>query len=250
MAISETARRNHAELFPNHVSTLATSDPELVEIFDNWAFDDMLGAATLTPRLRLMTQLAALIACGAVYEYRVMLGAALEVDVTPAEAKEILYQAVPYVGMGKVFDFLPATNDVLRERGITLPLPAQSTVSGPSRFEQGRAAQKRIFGEGIATMAVQAPADQAHIQRFLASNCFGDYYTRSGLDLATRELVTFAMLAALGGCEPQLTAHVAGNLRMGNGRALLVAVLTQMLPFIGYPRTLNALRVVTDNAGE
>jgi alkylhydroperoxidase/carboxymuconolactone decarboxylase family protein YurZ len=61
-----------------------------------------------------MVQLAAMIACQAVSEYRVMLGAALQVGVTPVEAKEIVYQAVPYVGMAKVFDFLHATNEVLR----------------------------------------------------------------------------------------------------------------------------------------
>ncbi len=56
-------------------------------------------------RLRLMVQLAALIACQAVNEYRVMLGAALNVGVTPVEAREILYQAVPYVGMAKGIRF-------------------------------------------------------------------------------------------------------------------------------------------------
>ena len=34
MAISEQARKNHDRLFPGHVSTLALTDPELIEIFD------------------------------------------------------------------------------------------------------------------------------------------------------------------------------------------------------------------------
>jgi 4-carboxymuconolactone decarboxylase len=114
MAIRERAQRNHDELFPNHVSTLKGTDPELIELFDNWAFDEVLKDAVLDTRTRLMVQLAAMIACQAVSEYRVMLGAALQVGVTPVEAKEIVYQAVPYVGMAKVFDFLHATNEVLR----------------------------------------------------------------------------------------------------------------------------------------
>jgi 4-carboxymuconolactone decarboxylase len=85
-----------------------------------------------------------------------------------------------------------------------------------------------------------------HIQDFLAANCFGDYYTRNGLDLKTRELLTFAMLISLGGCEPQVKGHVTGNLNVGNDRARLVDVVTQLLPFIGYPRTLNALRVIDE----
>jgi len=37
-----------------------------------------------------------------------------------------------------------------------------------------------------------------------------------------------------------------GNLAVGNDRQVLIDTLTQLLPFIGYPRTLNALRVVNE----
>src|SRR5271157_1925897 len=100
------ARKNHDELFPGHVSTLAVTDPELIEIFDNFAFDEVLRHGNLDTRTRLMVQLASIIACQALREYRVMLGAALTVGVTPVEVKEVVYQAVPYVGMAKVFDFI------------------------------------------------------------------------------------------------------------------------------------------------
>ena len=83
MAISDAAQRNHDELFPNHRSTLKVTDPELIEIFDNWAFDDVIKDAPLNVRLRLMVQLASLIACHSVAEYRVMLVAALHIGVTP-----------------------------------------------------------------------------------------------------------------------------------------------------------------------
>jgi 4-carboxymuconolactone decarboxylase len=98
MPISDTARRTHEELFPGHVSTLAQTDPELIEVFDNFAFDEILREGDLDTRVRLMVQLAALIASHAVAEYRAMLGAALTIGVSPVEAKEIVYQAVPYVG--------------------------------------------------------------------------------------------------------------------------------------------------------
>ena len=240
------AQENHERLFPSHVSTLARTDPELIEIFDNWAFDEVLRDVTLDARTRLMVQLAALIACHAVGEYRLMLGRALNVGVTPVEVKEIVYQAVAYVGMGRVFDFLHVTNEVFTSRGIALPLPGQSTTSQETRFEKGAAVQKQIFGETIDKMRAGAPKDQLHIQDFLAANCFGDYYTRTGLDLKMRELLTFAMLASLGGCEPQLAGHVAGNLACGNDRSVLVSTVTHLIPFIGYPRALNALRVINE----
>ena len=246
MAISDEAQRNHDALFPNHTSTLKVTDPELVEIFDNWAFGELLQDSALDPRTRLMVQLAAIIACGAVNEYRVMLGGALNVGVTPVEVKEIVYQAVPYVGMAKVFDFLHATNDVLQSRGIELPLAGQATTTPKTRSEKGLAVQKDIFGDKIAQLYEQSSKDQIHIQRHLSANCFGDFYTRTGLDLKTRELLTFSMLASLGGCEPQLAGHVAANLSVGNDRQALISTITQLLPFIGYPRTLNALRVINE----
>ena len=92
--------QNHDELFPGHVSTLAVTDPELIEAFDNFAFDEALTASGLDTRTRLIVQLAALIGCQALSEYRVMLGAALTAGVTPVEAGGVVYQAVPYAGMG------------------------------------------------------------------------------------------------------------------------------------------------------
>ena len=97
-------------------------------------------------------------------------------------------------------------------------------------------------------MYAQSPKDQLHIQRFLSANCFGDYLTRRGLDLKTRELLTLSMLASLGGCEAQLAGHVKGSLAAGNDRKMLISVITQLLPFIGYPRALNALRVINEAA--
>ena len=247
MSPNPAARKNHDELFPGHVSTLAQTDPELIEYFDNFAFGDVLQEGHLSQRTRLMVQLAAMIAAQALAEYRVMVGAALTIGVTPVEVKEIVYQAVPYVGMAKVFDFLHATNAVLVEQGVELPLPAQSTTTPETRAEQGLAVQKHIVGAtAVERMYANAPADQAHIQRFLSANCFGDHYTRTGIDVPTRELLTFAMLVSLGGCEPQVAGHVVANLNVGNDRSVLVDTLTQLLPYIGYPRTLNGMRIVNE----
>jgi 4-carboxymuconolactone decarboxylase len=245
MPANEQARRTHDELFSGQVSTLAETDPELVTYFDNFAFDEVLRDSRLETRTRLMVQLAALIAVGAVAEYRATLGAALTGGVTPVEVKEIVYQAVPYVGIGRVFDVLKATNEVLTERGIALPLPGQATTTPETRADMGRDVQGRIIGsERLESLYANAPADEQHIQRLLSANCFGDHYTRAGLDIPTRELLTLSMLVALGGCDPQVRGHVAANLNVGNDRAGLIDVITQLLPFIGYPRTLNGLAAV------
>jgi 4-carboxymuconolactone decarboxylase len=149
-----------------------------------------------------MVQLSAIIASQALVEYRAVLGAALTVGVTPIQVKEVVYQAVPYVGLAKVFDFLHATNEILVERGVELPLPPQSVSTPQTRAAVGLEVQKRIVGaEKVDGMYAAASADTAHIQSYLSANCFGDYVARSGLDLQTRELLTFSMLVALGWCR-------------------------------------------------
>uniref|UniRef100_I2Q4E4 Uncharacterized protein, gamma-carboxymuconolactone decarboxylase subunit like protein n=1 Tax=Desulfovibrio sp. U5L TaxID=596152 RepID=I2Q4E4_9BACT len=246
MAISETAQKNHDQLFPEHKSTLKVTDPELIELFDNFAFDEVPSHGSLAVETRLMVILASLIAQQALTEYKVMLGAALNVGVTPVQVKEIVYQAIAYVGIAKVIDFLHATNAFLEERGVTLPLEGQATTTPETRFEKGLALSKSIFGEAIDVMYANSPKNQLHFQKHLSANCFGDYYTRTGLDIQMRELLTFSMILSLGGCEPQLKGHIQGNASIGNDKERLIDVVTQLLPYIGYPRTLNALHCLNE----
>ncbi len=247
MSISETALKNHEELFPNRKSKLAETDPELIAVFDNFTFDEVLQHGSLDTKTRLMVILASMIASQAMGEYRVMLGGAFNVGVTPVEVKEIVYQSVPYVGISKVFDFIHITNEVLESRGVQLPLEGQSTTTSETRFQKGLEVQKAIFGESSVEKRMQeAPASQMHIQTYLADNCFGDYLTRTGIEVKTRELLTFSMLLALGGCEPQLKGHIQGNLNIGNNKEILLSVVTQLLPYVGYPRALNAIRCLDE----
>jgi alkylhydroperoxidase/carboxymuconolactone decarboxylase family protein YurZ len=140
------------------MSTLKVADPELIEIFDNFAFDEAIHHTRLDTRTRLMAQLAGLIGCQTLRECQVMLGSRLTVGVTPVDAGEILYQAVPYADMGKVFDFIHATNDVLTGRGIRLPLERQATTTPATRTEKGRMVQEQIVARtGLSACARRRP---------------------------------------------------------------------------------------------
>ncbi len=66
------------------------------------------------------------------------------------------------------------------------------------------------------------------------------------MDTKTRELITFSILATLGGCENQLRAHINGNITVGNNKEVLLDVITQCMPYIGFPRTLNAIACVNE----
>ncbi|WP_302281893.1 cupin domain-containing carboxymuconolactone decarboxylase family protein [Alistipes finegoldii] len=240
------AVETRAQLFSGCESELAATDPELIEIFDNFAFAEVLGYGDLDVKTRMMCILASCIAGAAQTEFRTMLEGALNVGVTPVEAKEVVYQAVPYVGMARTVDFVHIVNGVLTARGVALPLEGQSATSPETRFEKGLAVQKAIFGERIDAMRAAAPENQKHMQDYLSANCFGDYVSRGGLDAKVRELLTFSMLLTLGGCESQLRSHIQGNLNVGNDKRTLLAVVTQLLPYAGYPRTLNAIACLNE----
>lgn len=246
--LSEAAIKNHDQLWPAYESKAAKTDPELIEIFDNWAFDEVIAQRNIDVKTRTMMIMGSCIAQGALTEYKMFVQAALNVGVSPVEIKEVLYQSVAYVGIAKVIDFIYATNSILEERGIELPLERQSTTTRENRFVKGFDLQKSIFGERIDQMFINTPADQQHMPEFLASNCFGDYYTRNGLDMKTRELLTYSMLISMGGTDSQVRGHIQGNLNVGNDRETLIGITTQLLPYIGYPRTLNALSAINEIA--
>lgn len=250
MSISKTAQKNHDELFPNHESVLAKTDPEFIEIFDNFTFDEVLQYASLDVKLRMKVTLASLIAMQCVTEYKAMMNAALNVGVLPIEIKEIVYQAVPYVGLGKVFDFLHATNEVLAEKHSSLPLEKQGTTTSENRYEKGLKSVREVAGDAVDQMRATMPENQKHFATFLADNCFGDYFTRNGLTSKERELLIFTMLASMGGDDAQLKGHIRNNQRVGNDKQQLIETITVLLPFIGYPRTLTALTYINDVISE
>ena len=217
------------------------TDPEFKERFEHFAFNEVINEENqqLDEKTRYMAVLAALIGCGGVEAYKEMLPKALESSITPIAVKEVVYQATDYLGYGRMLPFLTVTNEILEEQGVKLPLDGQATTTLDNRLEKGIEIQAEIFGEQMKEVW-----KEGHINRWLAANCFGDYYTRSGLTLAERELITFCFLMAQGGCEPQLIAHSKGNMNMGNDKAFLIKVVSQCLPSIGYPRSLNAIACI------
>lgn len=216
-----------------------------MERFEHFTFDEAVNESgqELDPVIRHMAILAALLGCQGKEMFKDELSSALDAGVTPVMAKEIVYQSVDYLGIGRVRPFLDITNEVLKSRGVALPLPPQATTTMENRLEKGANVQAEIFGPQMLE-AWKA----GHINRCLAANCFGDYYTRTGLDLRQREMITFCFLAAQGGCEPQLTSHAKGNMNLGNDKDFLFRVVSQCLPYIGYPRSLNAISCINKAA--
>lgn len=246
LTMTEKAKTKYNELLKRDASITKTNDADLESIFNNFLYGEVYNHGTLEPKLRELVTLVSLTASQGTDMIKPHVETALNIGVSPIEIKEALYQCSPYVGYPRVFAALEKANEVFKEKNISLPIESQSTVTESTRFDKGLETQVSIFGDAILAAHSNAAPNQKHIQNFLSANCFGDFYTRKGLDLKTRELLTFIMIISLGGAEPQAIAHANANIKMGNSKDMMLEAVTQCLPYIGYPRTLNAITIINN----
>lgn len=223
---------------------LAASFPEFEAVRNRFVYAEARTQGELDDRRRALVVVACLATLEA-DDLAEQIHAAMIVGVTPVELQEVFHQVVPYIGLTRAEHGLRVLAEVLRAEGVSLPLPPQSTTDENSRLEKGIHAQSAIFGEDhILPMRASAPEDQAFMQDYLSAYCFGDTYTRNGLELETRELLTFVAIISMGGCDPQARAHAAGNVAVGNDARTLFAAIATCVPYLGFPRSLNAMAAV------
>lgn len=242
----ERSKEKYPELFGNGQPATYATDPDFQDMLSRFIFGEVFFQGSLSDRQRELITLVVLTTNQTLPQLRAHVGAALNVGLTPVEIKEALYQCAPYLGFPKALNAINQANEVFKERNIPLPVESQKQVDEDDRFEKGLQVQTSIFGDVIRQMRQNAPENQVHIQDYLSAFCFGDICTRTGLDLQTRELLTLCILSALGGCENQIKGHVQGNLNVGNSKVLMIEAITQCLPYMGFPRTLNALNCVNE----
>lgn len=165
---------------------------------------------------------------------------------SPEEILEAVYQCAPYSGISRAADASKIAHGVFRKKGVHVQKERQTTDGTvDDRFSKGVGAQVALFGERFEAIRKMGPDKVPLSNYFLATNCFGDYYTRKGLDLSTRELLTMVILVNLG-VEEQLKAHIQANLSGGRSPEYLEQSIYTALPFCGYPRMLNALRYLKE----
>lgn len=248
--MNENAKAYYTRLFGEELTDLFEKDPEFTDFFSNFVFDEVVNQNDMDDKTRGLVILATLLGCQGIDAYKQMVKGVLSLGVTPIEIKEVTYQATAYLGIGRTYPFLLANNEVFEKEGIQLPLEGQSTTNPDTRLVAGNDKQVELFGPQMKECWKNAPEESAHINIWLADNCFGDYYTRKGLDNKQREMITFCFLAAQGGVEPQLTSHAKANLSVGNSKEFMIDVISEAMPYIGYPRTLNALRCLNEAASQ
>ena len=233
---------------PQGEAKALSQDKELRAVMDNFTRNEVTAATPLVEKREVeLIRLVSLVTqqSGALLQEEV--ATALAQGLSPEEILEAIYQCAPYTGFPRTVDAVEIARSVFKAKNVKVD-ENRGTVTAQSRLEAGADAQGTLFGETFRDMAKNGKDGMPIINYFLASNCFGDYYTRKGLDLNTRELLTMAILVNLG-TEPQLKAHIGANLKIRTAEYVEQAIYN-CLPYCGYPRTLNALRLFKEAVAE
>ena len=242
----DAAKENYRTLFGGEALTDQGNDPEMMDILQKFIFGEVFQTGNLDIKMREMITCITLSAIQTLPQLKAHIGAALNVGVTPVEVRELIYMCAPFIGFPKTLNALAVANEVFTERGIALPLASQGTVTEENRAERGREIQEPLYGNTIRNAFSGLPDRLGdEVARFLTEYAFGDIYTRSGFDLQTRELLLYAVMTAIE-AESQLRSHTASNLKLGTDKATLTAVVIQVLPYIGFPPAMKALRIIAD----
>ena len=233
---------------PQGEAKALSQDKELRAVMDNFTQNEVPAATPLVEKREVeLIRLVSLVTqqSGALLQEEV--ATALAQGLSPEEILEAIYQCAPYTGFPRTVDAVEIARSVFKAKNVKVD-ENRGTVTAQSRLEAGADAQGTLFGQSFPDMAKNGKDGMPIINYFLASNCFGDYYTRKGLDLNTRELLTMAILVNLG-TEPQLKAHIGANLKIRTADYVEQAIYN-CLPYCGYPRTLNALRLFKEAVAE
>ena len=115
----------------------------------------------------------------------------------------------------------------------------QTPQTRQERLDYGRSVLGAVVGEAGAGV-VQTLEDVSPVLGEQVLLGFGEIYARPQLSPRDRQLVTLGMLAALGGCEPQLEVHVGVSLNVGLSASEIVEALLHSSAYCGFPRALNA----------
>lgn len=246
MSRTEICKQNYRRLFKGEALTDAGNDPEMMKMLQKYIFGEVFAVGSLDIKTREMLTVVSLSAQQALPQLKAHANAALNVGGTPIELRETVYLCAPFVGFPKTLNALGVINEVFAERGIKLPLESQGKTAEEERFAAGSAIQQPLYGNEIKEALAGLPGNMGEdAARFLTEFCFGDIYTRGGLDVKTRELLAIGILVTTGNMQT-LQSHIAGSIRAGNSPETVTAAIIQCMPYVGFPNALNALKVLKD----
>ena len=220
------------------------TDPEFMEILQRNIFGEVFFTGNLTHKEREMITVVSLATMQTLPQLKAHINAALNVGNTPLEIREAIYQCAPFIGFPKTLNAIGVFNEVAKERNIKLPLENIGTTTDENRHLKGLEIQQKLYGDEVKKAMVKLPAEYKNVvPDTLTDFCFGDFYTRKGLDVKQRELLSLVILTAMG-AEKQIEAHVVGAMRAGNDKEKLLAAMVQAIPYIGLPNAMTTINMI------
>ena len=241
---TEACKQNYHILFGGEALTGQGTDPEMMDILQKFIFGEVFQTGKLTLKQREMITCITLATMQTLPQLKAHAEAALNVGVAPEELREVVYLTAPFIGFPKMLNAMTVVNEVFKERGISLPLEKQGVVTEETRHDTGKAIQDRLYPGGIASVMEGLPGGMGKdVESFLTDYFFGEIYSRGALDLQTRELLGYCVLATLE-AESQLHSHYHGNINVGNTPEMLTSAVIQCLPYIGFPAAIKALHII------
>lgn len=245
MKRTEICNQQFKELFKEE-RTPNQTDPEFMEILQKFIFGEISQIGSLDNKIRELITVTILTTMQTLPQLKAHVKASLNVGVTPLEIREAIYNCAPFIGFPKTLNAISTMNEVFKENNISLPLEEATTTTEENRFEKGSEIQSPIYGTEIKDKYQNLPKEIGEaIPRFLTEVGFGDFYTRKGLSVKTRELLVLCILTTLGQIGP-LKAHVLGNIKVGNSLETQYAALMQCLPYIGFPAVFVAINMMKE----
>lgn len=246
MTREEICKDNFRKLFKGEALPKTGNDTEMMAILQKYIFGEVFTIGNLDMKTREMITVVSLATQQTLPQLKAHMNAALNVGVTPIEMREAIYQCAPFIGFPKTLNAIGVMNEVFTERGIKLPLENQTTISENERYQKGKAIQEPIYSDEIKQMLSNLSDNMGDdVARLLTEVCFGDFYTRNGLDLKTRELLTIVILTTTGNTQT-LKSHIIGNLKVGNDEKTIAATIIQTMPYVGFPNAIHALKVLEE----
>lgn len=243
MTRAERASEVYKELFQSE-RTPSPTDPEFMEILQRNIFGDVFAVGNLNNKERELITVAALSAIQALPQLRAHVNAALNVGNTPLEIRETIYNCAPYIGFPRTLNAVGVFNEVMTGRKVKLPLENAATTTDATRREKGLTVQTGLYGDEVRKAMASLPGEYKNaVPDMLTDFCFGDIYTRRGLTIKQRELLSLVVLTALG-AEKQLSVHVIGAMKAGNDKETLLAAMLQAAPYIGLPNALTTINLI------
>lgn len=246
----EICKDNYNKLFGGEALTKTGSDAEMMAILQKYIFGEVFTVGELDIKTREMITVVSLSTQQTLPQLKAHINAALNVGVSPVELREAIYQCAPFIGFPKTLNAITVLNEVFKERGIQTPLESTMTVKEQDRFKEGYKIQNELYGDEILQSMKGLPDNMGEdVARMLTEVCFGDFYTRKGLDVKTRELLVLSILVTTGDIQT-LKSHIVGNMKVGNDAKIIAAVIIQVMPYTGFPKALAALKTLKQTINE